>query len=153
MLCQLCGKNESVWRAMVEGSELVVCDMCGKFGKIVGKLRYSITLVKKAVKTGAELPEECIVADYSAKIKGAREKMGKTQEEFAKLITEKESIVHKLETGKFEPPIDLAKKIEHVLKIKLVEKEDTVSVELPKEGKKGGFTLGDFIKVKTGKNV
>ena len=73
--------------------------------------------------------------------------IGLSQKDFASRINEKESMIHKIETGAFEPPLDLAKKLEKILGIKLVE-EHLEKHEKFKRSKEGGFTLGDFIKVK-----
>ena len=41
--------------------------------------------------------------------------MSMTQKQFAKYINLKESMLHKIETGSFEPPLDMAKKLEKIL--------------------------------------
>ena len=149
MVCELCGKNDAVVSAVVEGSELVVCDKCAKFGRVVGRIKtQAIALVKNPAKDDFPMPAEVIVADYGAKIRSAREKLGKTQEDFAKLVNEKASVIHKIETNRFEPSVELTRKIERVLKLKLVEKAESVTADFPKSQKNAGLTLGDFVKIK-----
>ncbi len=52
-----------------------------------------------------------------------------------------------MESGKFEPSIKLARKIEKFLNIKLIEQHEEQHAGI--KGESGeGFTIGDFIKVK-----
>ncbi len=144
MGCDVCGKNEPLVEAIVEGSRLRVCKNCGKFGKIMN----SPALLKKPVVH--QKKEEIlidVVADYAKKIRDTREKLGLTQKEFAKKINEKETILSKIENGTQKPTLDLAKKLEHLLKIKLVEE---VKEELYEKDKKtsGTLTIGDILIVK-----
>lgn len=149
MLCELCGKNEGNFKAIVEGTSLVVCPKCGKFGKVVGRVICIPINVPKKMVVKDEGPTEVVMSDYASKIKQARERSGKTQEEFAKLICEKISVLKKFEASEFAPDIETAKKFERLLKIKLVETTNQKDViELPKQSKSEGFTIGDFIKVK-----
>ncbi len=126
MQCDLCGSTKNLVRAKIEGTELIVCQECAKFGTVLGPIKTKPEKPKQEpVKqpTKPSIEEEILIInpDYPAIIKKAREKLGLKQSEFAKLIKEKESVVHKLETGELEPSIKLAKKLEHVLKIKLIE--------------------------------
>ena len=92
---------------------------------------------------------DIIVSDYAKRIRQAREKLGLTQKDFAMKISEKESVLHKLETGAIEPSIETAKKLEKTLKIKLVEQREEEN-EVVQAGKKEaeGFTIGDMLKKK-----
>jgi len=158
MLCEMCNNKEACCRALVEGAEIALCRNCSKFGKITKEIKVELP-AKKAKILGIAAPAvlpnkekiviESIVADFGAKIKKAREKFGLTQQEFALKISEKESIVHKLETELMEPNVDLARKLEKLLHIKLVEQieegEDEGVVE-PKKAGSQGFTLGDYLK-------
>lgn len=149
--CDLCGKVEgSLARALIEGVELDVCSTCGKFGKILAPVkRYSPKEQRKMLQK-AEPKEEKIALlaeNYSGIIKQKRESMGLSQQDFAKKINEKESTVRHMETGTFEPSIPLAKKLEKMLGIRLVEEYEEKH-ESAKRKSEEGFTLGDFIKTK-----
>lgn len=150
MLCELCGKNEGTLQVLVEGSSLAACNKCKNFGTVVGVLTSAAKAPSKQTvnKPTVEEPTEFLVRDYSKRIKSAREKLGKTQEEFAQLLREKASMVSKIETGQFEPTIETAKKLERILKIKLIETTGVEVQEIHKQQKTEGFTIGDFIKVK-----
>jgi putative transcription factor len=71
------------------------------------------------------------------------------QEELAKKIAEKESVIHKLESGSIIPAIPLARKLEKFLRIALVE---TIEVDSPetsdRRSSSDGLTLGDLIRIK-----
>ncbi len=152
MQCDLCGaETENIFRTIVEGTELNVCKDCSKYGKVIEK---RVIRVKEDVKKELTKPVEpekeiiqVIVPDFAQRIKKKRESLGLKQKEFAKKISEKESLIHNMETGSFKPSISLARKLEKFLKIKLIE-------EYEEEHKKGsktkteGFTVGDLIKIK-----
>ena len=64
----------------------------------------------------------------------------------------KESLLHKIETGSFEPTIDLARKLERLLHIVLVEtRGETLAAVAKSEHKSEGLTIGDILKLKTQK--
>lgn len=153
MQCDMCGsESDSLCRAIIEGVELTVCRPCSKYGKFLGPVSAA-EAEKKQTKEKAKpkLPEkeiiELIVKDYSKLIKDKREKLGLKQKELAQKIAEKESIIHKLESGNFTPSLTLARKLERFLKIRLVEQHEEVPSIQPKT-KPGTLTIGDFVKVR-----
>jgi putative transcription factor len=87
-----------------------------------------------------------LALDYPVRISRARVSMGMSQDNLAKKINEKKSVVAKLENGDMVPDEKLVKKLEKALEISLKEKLDSVAP--PKRSETGkGMTLGDFIKV------
>ena len=152
--CDLCGKTEeTLVRAVIESVELDVCSACAKFGKVIAnvhrptaKEQHKQFKAKMQIKSEEERME-LLVEDYSTIIKKKRESLGMTQKDFAARISEKESIVHNIETGHMEPQIDLARKLERLLGVKLVEHHEEKHNQV-KSKTGGGFTLGDFIKVR-----
>ena len=119
MACEICGTDGRMFKAVVEDAELNVCENCTKFGKVVGIAQNKqMPTMQKAVET-EKIP--VLASDYQEKIRKKREGLGLTQEEFAKKISERESLVHKLESGNFEPSLQLARKIEKLLGIKILE--------------------------------
>lgn len=153
MNCDICGRDALLYTVLVEGSELKVCEKCSAAGRIIK--RPEIVIPKKPNKTesvrAAQAVKEIvetIVEDYGARIRQARDKTGLTQKEFAKKINEKESILHKLETGSFEPPMLLAKKLEKTLHIVLIEQTEQEKEQAPaKKEKSDGLTIGDMLKL------
>ena len=152
MQCDLCGtETENLFRAVVEGTELNVCKDCAKYGKVVEKKPVRAIEEKEEYAKKPAEPEreiiQVIVPDFAQRIKKKRESLGLKQKDFAKKISEKESLVHNLETGSFKPSISLATKLERFLKIKLIEEYE----EGHQKGSKteaDGFTIGDLVKVK-----
>ena len=93
---------------------------------------------------------ENILKDYSLRIKNAREKTVKTQEELALDLAEKSSILQKVESGHQEPSLKLARKLEQFLKIQLVQKDETVTEDDVQDYRSSstGVTIGDVITFK-----
>ncbi|GEM_PF-118247 len=162
MACDLCGKMVSLVQAIIEGTELSVCEACSKHGKIIRKQMYAQnvshqkTTQQKSMQGHTATPVKTpvqetildIVKEYGHIIKESREKRQLTQDDFARLLNEKVTLLQKIEAGLAKPTIALAKKLEHALAIKLIEEvKDETQYESSK-GKKEAFTLGDFIKIK-----
>ena len=149
----MCGSENRLFKAEIEGTVLHVCQNCAKYGKVVGRVESRAdnitrtrTFTKRPLISDKEL-SEVLVEDYSQIIKKKRESLGLKQEDFAKKINEKVSVIHKIETGHFEPSIKLARKIERFLKVKIIEQHAGAGAT-PSLSKSGSFTLGDFIKLK-----
>ena len=64
--------------------------------------------------------------DFNTIVRKARESRGWTREELGAKIYEKVSVINRIESGKMEPDIKLAKKLEKTLNITLIEKYDDV---------------------------
>jgi len=147
MKCDMCGSEGKLYKAVIEDAELNVCHECSKFGKVTGVIeqeKQNEMTAKSSDKPETEIMK-IIVEDYASKIRKKRESLGLKQEEFAKKISEKESLIQKIESGHFEPSIGLAKKIASFLKIRLVEEYEEKH-EKQVQSKTNSFTLGDFIK-------
>jgi len=133
--CEVCGRKiyGKSHRVMIEGAKLTVCGKCAKLGTIIwdetkpktpmpsakAPTRRLTFKTKKprqaAVESDLELAE-----DFDAKIRQARRKLGLSHKELGKKISEKVSVLKKIETGKMTPDNRLATKLEHTLKIKLL---------------------------------
>lgn len=150
----MCGSEGKLYKAIIENAELSICQECSKFGRVIGVIKQEVPRKIKS-KTGTihenKEPQtetmQIIVNDYAEKIKKKRENLGLKQKDFAKKINEKESLIQNIESGRYEPSIEIAKKFERFLKIKLIEDyEDTPEPQA--KSKTDSFTIGDFIKVK-----
>jgi len=146
MKCDMCGSEGKLYKTIIEDAQLKVCHECSKFGKVTGIIEQ-----KQADMVTESTPQievmEILVEDYAEKIRKKRESLGLKQEQFAKKISEKESLVQKIESGHLEPSIVLAKKISSFLKIRLIEEHEETH-EKQTSTKTGSFTIGDFIKKK-----
>ncbi len=149
MKCDMCGSEGKLYRAIIEDAQLNVCHECSKFGKVTGVIQQipDKTIQKDAKREPEAELMEIIVDDYTEKIRKKRESLGLKQKEFAKKLNEKESLVQKIESGHFEPSINLAKKIQKFLRIKLIEGHEEI-YEKQKSVKTDSFTIGDLIKIK-----
>jgi putative transcription factor len=74
-------------------------------------------------------------------------KLGLSQDQLAKRVKEKLSVIQKIETGKMAPDTKLCRELEHELKIKLLVPRKEVS-EVPKTTPPAEVTLGDIMRIK-----
>ena len=96
-----------------------------------------------------EEPEllEYVAEDASSKIRAKREQLKMTQAEFAKLVNEKESLIHHIELNASHLSLETAKKLERALHIQLIERAKEAIINKSQK-KPDAFTLGDYIKIK-----
>ena len=162
MRCEVCGHkiHDAPITAVIEGAKLIVCVECSKHGKIIHQEEVALPQknLKKPQAPVSMVQRKPIVAkveitqepseDYSTKIRAAREKLGLTHEELGKKINEKTSVLRNLETGKMAPNNQLASKLEHMLKIKLLVpiSEEKVPPPISKSANQE-LTLGDLIEI------
>lgn len=147
MGCELCGRNSELVEAVVEGSMLKVCKDCSKFGNVIAVQKTRPIIQNKIKKIMEEESLEIVKSDFFTLIKEAREKLGLKQEELAKRLNEKESLIHKIESNSIKPSISFAKKLEKALGIKLVgiyKEDEKKNINF----KEDGLTIGDLIKIK-----
>ncbi len=149
MECELCGKQDELANAVVEGSIIKVCRQCSRYGHVI-PLEKPLQLIKEEKKREAklEIPEEIIAEDYGSLIKSAREKLRLTQEELALRLAEKESIIHKLESYYLEPSIELARKLEKFLGIKLIYMMNEDMPVKKVNFKDDSMTIGDILNIR-----
>lgn len=156
MNCELCGKEITKGTTVnVEKSKIEVCEECKKYGKEVfsaeeedlskNKILQRIKKKKNSAQ-GTDLygdEEKELALDYSERIENARIEKDLTQEELAKLINEKRSVIAKLERNDMRPSDDLRKKLENTLEIELMEKIEGETTKT--SSKSEGLTIGDLI--------
>ncbi len=158
-ICELCGHVGSTVEAIVEGTILSVCRNCLAYGDAVEIKKPDQSRVDKALKMHGSwkkevkqqnIEDEVIHRDYARIVKRARMGMRMKQEDAARAIAEKVSVLQKIETGALEPSVKLAKKLEQFFSIKLINKREKVSGDTVKEFSvsDSGVTIGDLIKFK-----
>ncbi len=146
--CELCGRYGKLKEVIIEGSRLLVCEKCASLGKEVKSLDNSGSRSSFGMFVREKEKIVDIVPGFGKKIKNAREKLSLTQEELAKKLMVKSSLIAKLEREEIKPDEDLAKKIEKLLKIKIIE-EYTIEIEKKSEDnekKDVALTIGDLMK-------
>ncbi|MGV8151309.1 MAG: helix-turn-helix domain-containing protein [Candidatus Woesearchaeota archaeon] len=163
MNCELCGQKQAVYDADIEGTSMKVCADCSRFGS--NKRGANVRVVVKQKRFEEQSPEYVFVEGYGRLVKNAREKIGLKQDEMAKRLNERESLLHQIESEHLKPSVALAKKLERELKIKIIEEiksgensESSNSSHSSNHAKSSmsfqnrkisdGRTLGDFIKHK-----
>jgi putative transcription factor len=146
MDCTICGREVNILtRVEIEGTVVEVCDRCVKFGRVVEEPKVSYKPMTQPV-TFKELKENDFVANYGELIRKYREMKGLTREEFAKRISEKESVVKRVEEEQMEPNEELTRRIESFLRIKLTQ-EITEEMKYKEEKKRPKLTVGDVVEV------
>lgn len=91
---------------------------------------------------------DTVATDFNERIRYAREDRGLSQEELAKKLNEKASVIRKLEHGDVLPNDDVQKKLERELDISLTEESGTDDSEWSSDSASEGYTLGDVVKRK-----
>jgi len=88
-----------------------------------------------------------VVEDFPSIVRDARLTLGLTQKELAAKINERASVIQKVEVGKLTPDLKLARKLERILRVNLITREE--EVEAPRTPT-GGVerTIGDIVHVK-----
>jgi putative transcription factor len=161
--CEVCGRkiHTDPIRAIIEGAKLTVCVECSKHGKVILYEEVNLSLKtainrparpismvqrKRPVVAKVDITQE-LIEDYSNKIRVAREKLLLSHEDLGKKISEKASLLRHIEVGKMAPNNQLATKLEHMLRIKLlvpisVEKATEIHRAVNEE-----LTLGDLVEM------
>jgi putative transcription factor len=146
--CNVCGtETDKLYRTSIEGVAMDVCEKCASFGRVLSKIEPKLVRVEKEIPVKPEI-EESIVKDYAKIVRNAREKEGLTQEDFAKKLNEKLSLMRAIENRQQIPNMKLAEKIEKMFDVILIEVLEETGTELKKPMKQGEITLGDMIKIR-----
>ncbi|MGD0330258.1 MAG: multiprotein bridging factor aMBF1 [Nitrososphaeria archaeon] len=124
MNCEICGKrvDGKPNKIMVDGSILEVCNSCANLGEEVKEIPRNKLKPRPRMMTHTQkidLEEMEIVPDYALTIKRAREKMGLSQDDLARRVNEKASVISLIESSKMKPSIFIGQKLERALKIDL----------------------------------
>ncbi len=147
LYCDICGNGPVRAQILLEGAKLLACGRCMKSGKILHRFVDEEPGSEQLHAAPSKMEsEEEIVENYSDRIKSAREKMGLPLAVVAERINEKESYLHAIENKRMMPTMDVARKLEKELAIKLIEKtEASVSPTLPSGKSFSEPTLGDML--------
>jgi len=156
--CDICGRviTGQAFKVQVEGAKMLVCSSCQSLGKPYSEepgpqlpaVRDRSFLTRKRT---TELPREMsqfdLVEDLAERVRKYRMKLALTQEELAKRVKERLSVIQKIETGRIAPDIRLCRALEHELKVKLLVPH-TETADVPKSAAPSEVTLGDIVRVK-----
>jgi putative transcription factor len=89
-----------------------------------------------------------LAQDYDDRIRDARESAGMSQEDLAKELNEKASLIRKLEHGDTLPSDDVQKKLERKLDISLSASGGSEDTDWEGGSSTGEYTLGDVVERK-----
>jgi len=148
MQCEICGREVSNLKKVRVGMALMnVCERCAHLGEEVHETRVETPRsTLPARRDEVKMPSEDLIPNYSEVIREARERLGLSQEELAKRIKEKVSLIRKIERGELTPEEKVVRKLERELGIKLMER-----IEVPRMERKEipqNLTLGDIVVVR-----
>ncbi len=150
MRCEICGKKVvgKPVKTKIESSVMLTCNECSKFGKV--QREPPKARKPRPVKRSPRFrePSEEVIEDYNVIIREGREKKRWTREELAEKIYEKASVINRIESGKMIPDIKLAKKLERILDIKLIEKTESIKADDLGPSVRRGATIGDIARIK-----
>ena len=141
--CDLCGRENELFRVKIEGSMVDACERCSRFGKVLWKLDVVEVKSNQIEKEDTEN----IIENYDKIIRKEREKRNLKQDELARELNEKESVIQKIENKQMMPSLKLARKMEKFFGARLVEDISNYKVEI-KKSERRGFTIADAIKQK-----
>jgi len=127
--CEVCGRSSSaLQRVSIEGSLLLVCPSClsrlGSRAVIVREERKAVE--RRVVKVKGGLEGFDLAADFGERV----------------------DVIRRIESGRFKPPLQLARSIERVLKVKLLVPTEEEGLEAT--GRPGPVTFGDVVVVRRG---
>lgn len=147
MYCEMCGNNvPKTQKIRIDSAILMLCDKCAKFGTPVDppkKIQQTVVIespsprtptrspsmrppprpIRKPKRKAQVDPEDLyVVPEYPQIINQARSRLSWTQEDLANKLLEKKNVLAKIERGELTPDLKLARKIEKILDIKLLEK-------------------------------
>jgi putative transcription factor len=87
------------------------------------------------------------VDDLGNVVRRAREARFLTREQLAEMVGEKVSTIRRIENNELKPSFELARKLEKVLKVKLlVEATDEVFERVVTRAQQRGLTIGDVLR-------
>lgn len=159
MKCEICGADIAGggYRVYIDRAELIVCRKCAKkYGTPVETIQPSASIQPRKPSTRKKIryPRELrytVVENYSEIIREARIRHGYTRSLLASMVGEKESTIKRIEDGVLEPTLDLARRLEKILKINLIEED----LEYPEwedyRTRDYELTFGDIVVFKKGK--
>ena len=154
LYCEICGRpiRGQGHRVLLDGVEVVLCDECfarlSKSGRVAPVPSKKVSVARGGRQPARPRQEQMeLVDDYPDIVRRAREAMGWTQAALAQKLRVSEDLVRKIEQGKVKPTVELARRMESLLKVKLLQPvEVEEGEELPPADDK--LTLGDVVVVR-----
>jgi putative transcription factor len=172
--CEMCGAETANPNTVkIEGAELEVCDECTDFGTEVQTADAGSTTTKYSTGSSDTSSGQSsgssggassgggggrrrdmfddmdeVAQDYDETLRTAREAAGLSQEDLAKQLNEKASLIRKLEHGDVLPSDEVQRKLERALDIDLSAGGTAEDTEWEGGSATGEYTLGDVVERK-----
>jgi putative transcription factor len=164
--CEVCGREvQSVQEVTLEGAKLLACSRCAKLGQPISKSQAApgsprpmsaarvgsqdfrtSPLHREPLKPRRAEREIVPVENFAALVRKAREERGLSHKEVARQLNERESVIAKLETGKMTPTTNLARRMERLFKLTLLEEAESLDAFPSKSP--SSTTFGDVVEVR-----
>ncbi|HLC72834.1 MAG TPA: multiprotein bridging factor aMBF1 [Candidatus Nanoarchaeia archaeon] len=147
--CDMCGSLKPLVSALVEGTTLQVCSSCSRYGKVLPKLltpQHQLPAAQLSKQRAEAELDFILVSDFAFLIKQSREQKKLQQKDLALAVKEKESVIQHVESGRLQPSLHLAKKLEKYLHISLVQLY--IPPEKSKTSSDGTLTIGDLVNLR-----
>lgn len=138
--CELCGSDKANRKTKIDGAVLTVCEKCVGFGEEIKPVE--VKMVKQIPKLEAL---DILKPNFNEIIRNSRSKMNLKQEDLAKKLNEKLSIIKRVEEG-WEPTPSLISKLEKFFNIELTESPEDKKLE--KKTSKERLTIGDVVEIR-----
>ncbi|MFP3073998.1 MAG: multiprotein bridging factor aMBF1 [Caldivirga sp.] len=177
LTCDICGREINGEPIVVEidGAVLNLCQRCAQryanvkgvrvLSGVIQQVQGGQTVVKprqraatpvKPVKRRNEVNVSQaeryeVIENYGEIIRDARSRLGMSRDVLASMLGIKESTLKNIEDGKLIPDLNLARRIEKVLGVRLLVESEETETELGESGG-GELTLGDVVEVRRSKD-
>ena len=174
--CDLCGREIEGEPVVVEieGAVLNLCQRCAARYVNVKGVRVISGSVRQAVEVRQVRPVKApstpiqvkkpqradvsvrqaerleLIENFGEAIREARTRLGISRDVLASMLGIKESTLRNIEEGRLMPDINLARKIEKVLGIRLLVEAEEADVDYVQGGSRE-LTLGDVVEVRRGR--
>jgi len=165
--CEVCGHDivGNQYEVMIDKAKMIVCWRCSKLGSPYRERIPPRSSQKRSVSPRQNIPQRPIqklrprvnipapeetelISDFNLRVRKTRENLNLTLEDFGEMIGEKVSVLRKVENGKIYPNYNLARKLEHSLKIKILTRISEIKLPSSTKPLTLAPTLGDIIQVK-----
>ncbi|MFP4116274.1 MAG: multiprotein bridging factor aMBF1 [Candidatus Aenigmatarchaeota archaeon] len=157
MECEICGATGASKVTRLEGAELVACESCSSLGEAKQDLSErkqqrsrtpDTDLLENNKASGLDFkPGKLLRRNYGRLVREAREDQELTMEELAEEISEKESVVRRVENEELRPAEELSQKLERELEVELFRNREEEPVKKSTQGNES-LTIGDVARVK-----
>ncbi len=155
LYCEMCGSpiEGRAYRVIVEGTEMVLCERCYRSirAKVAPAPSREEKAKRKSEKRVAKRPKKIveyeIVEDYPSRVREAREKLGLSRSELGMRVGVGENVIKRIELGRLEPDLELAKRLEKELGITLIRKVEYTEEEIARPPSEE-LTLGDIVVIR-----